>query len=121
MMRRILLIDDEPDIRAIARIAIEVVAGWEWTEADSGLAGLEVARATTPDAVLIDVMMPGMDGIATASAFRADSALRELPLILLTAKSMDDRHEWLVNGILPKPFDPMTLGNDIARILGWDT
>ncbi len=120
-MRRILLIDDEPDIRAIARVAIEVVAGWECVEADSGLAGLEVALDTRPDAVLIDVMMPGLDGIGTASAFRADKDLRDLPLILLTAMSMDDHHEWLVDGVLAKPFDPMTLGKDIARILRWDT
>jgi two-component system, OmpR family, alkaline phosphatase synthesis response regulator PhoP len=120
-MRRILLIDDEPDIRAVARVAIEVVSGWEYVEADSGLTGLEVARATAPDAVLIDVMMPDLDGIATAGAFRSDKDLRNLPLVLLTAKSMDDRHEWLVDGVLAKPFDPMTLGNDIARILGWDT
>lgn len=120
-MRRILLIDDEPDIRAVARIAIEVVAGWECVEAESGLAGLKIARTSLPDAVLIDVMMPGLDGIATANAFRADKDLGGLPLILLTAKTLDNPHEWLVDGVLAKPFDPMTLGNDIARILEWDT
>ncbi len=119
-MRRILLIDDEPDIRAIARVAIEVVAGWECDEAASGLLGLEAARGATPDAVLIDVMMPGLDGIATASAFRADKDLCGIPLLLLTAKTLSDRREWLVDGVLAKPFDPMTLGDDIARILGWD-
>ncbi|NTV39927.1 MAG: response regulator [Demequinaceae bacterium] len=119
-MRRILLIDDEPDIRAVARLAIEVVAGWECVEAESGLAGLDVARASAPDAVLIDVMMPGLDGFATASAFRSDTELCGLPLVLLTAKTLDDNVEWLVDGVLAKPFDPMTLGKDIARILGWD-
>ncbi len=119
-MRKILLIDDEPDIRAVARVALEMVSGWEMVEADSGARGLALARETRPDAVLIDFMMPEMDGLATVNALRADPACATMPLIFLTAKSLGDSFDWLVNGVISKPFDPMTLGDDIASRLGWE-
>jgi len=118
-MRRILLIDDEPDIRAVARVAIEVVAGWACDEAASGAEGLAAARELKPDAVLIDMMMPGMDGIATAEAFRADADCAAIPLLFLTANGPGGDPNWLVDGVIGKPFDPMTLGNVIAQKLGW--
>lgn len=118
-MRRILLIDDEPDIRAVARVAIEVISGWEFVEADSGSRGLDVARETRPDAALIDFMMPYMDGVATAKAFRADPECATIPLIFLTAKTLDQNEGWIVDGVIAKPFDPTTLGQDVARMLGW--
>ncbi len=119
-MRRILLIDDEPDIRAVARVAIEVVAGWEFVEAESGSLGLALARDAMPDAALIDFMMPRMDGPATVNAFRADPQCSTIPLIFLTAKSLGGSHDWLVDGVIAKPFDPLTLGHDIAQRLGWE-
>ncbi len=119
-MRRILLIDDEPDIRAVARVAIELVAGWEMVEADSGERGLEIAREAQPDAALIDYMMPQMDGPATVKALRADPECSTIPLIFLTAKDLGDSHDWLIDGVIAKPFDPLTLGHDIAQRLGWE-
>jgi len=118
-VRRILLIDDEPDIRAVARVAIEVVAGWACDEAASGTEGLAAARELKPDAVLIDMMMPGMDGLATAEAFRADAECSSIPLLFLTANGPGGDPSWLVDGVIGKPFDPMTLGTVIAQKLGW--
>ena len=120
-MRHVLLIDDEPDIRAVARMSIELVAGWQFSEASSALAGLDMARSVKPDVVLVDVMMPGIDGITAAHEFRADAECSSIPLIFMTASTIDESSRWLADGVIRKPFDPMTLGDDIARLLGWTT
>ncbi|HEX6912882.1 MAG TPA: response regulator, partial [Longimicrobium sp.] len=86
MSRKILLVDDEDDIREVAQMSLEMTAGWEVVTASSGADGLRVAAAERPDAILLDVMMPGMDGPATARALKADEGTAGIPIILLTAK-----------------------------------
>src|ERR1051326_1787422 len=87
--RRLLLIDDEDDVREVARLSLELVARWEVVTASSGAEGIERAVVEQPDAILLDVMMPGMDGAATYAHLRSNPATREIPVVLLTAKSFN--------------------------------
>jgi CheY-like chemotaxis protein len=110
-------------LREVAKVALEMVAGWEVSTAGSGLEAQRIALAEHPDALLLDVMMPGMDGPSTVLALRQDPATRDIPVIFLTAKVGGGGHaQWdhlEVAGVIPKPFDPMTLSAEVARLLGW--
>jgi CheY-like chemotaxis protein len=120
---RILIIDDEDDIREVAALSLESVAGWEVIVAGSGAQGLARAIEHQPDAILLDVMMPGMDGPTTFRELRKNPGTSKIPVLLLTAKvqSSDQRRfaDLGVNGVLFKPFDPLTLHTQIATVLGW--
>jgi CheY-like chemotaxis protein len=83
--RRILIVDDEDDIREVAQVSLELVGQFEVLTAASGSAGIETARATQPDAILLDVMMPDMDGPTTLARLQADPATRDIPVVFLTA------------------------------------
>ncbi|MGB6975599.1 MAG: response regulator [Terracidiphilus sp.] len=124
MPHRILIIDDEDDIREIAAMSLETVAGWEVMVANSGAQGLVRAGTYKPDAILLDVMMPGMDGPTTFRELRKNPATEKIPVLLLTAKvqASDQRRfaDLDVAAVLVKPFDPLTLSRQIAEILGWE-
>ena len=119
MSRRLLLVDDEDDIRAIARLSLESVGGWQVTPASSGADALEAAAGTAFDAILLDVMMPELDGPTTLERLR--SAGVEAPVVFLTAKvQAGDRRALEATGaagILAKPFDPMQLPAELDRVL----
>ena len=123
MSRKILLVDDEDDIREVAQMSLEMTAGWDVVTASSGADALRLAAAERPDAILLDVMMPGMDGPATARALRAADDTARIPIILLTAKvQAADRKRFDdlgVAGVLSKPFDPMELAAQVSGVLGW--
>lgn len=120
---RILLIEDEEHIREIAQVSLESIGGWDVLSAASGPEGLDIAQSEKPDAILLDVMMPDMDGPTTFRRLQDDDATRDIPVILLTAKVQPaDRRrfdELGVAAVLSKPFDPMTLSVQVARALGW--
>lgn len=124
MVYRILIIDDEDDIREVAALSLESVAGWEVIVAGSGPQGLARAIEYQPDAILLDVMMPGMDGPSTFRELRKNPATARIPVLLLTAKvqSSDQRRfaDLGVDGVLFKPFDPLNLHKQIASTLGWE-
>jgi CheY-like chemotaxis protein len=124
MTRRILIIDDEDDIREVAGLSLETVAGWEVVLADSGAQGLARAAEHQPDAVLLDVMMPGMDGPTTFRELRKNPITSHIPVILLTAKvqSSDQKRfaDLGVEAVLFKPFDPLNLSDQISAVLGWE-
>ncbi len=124
MVHRILIIDDEDDIREVAAMSLESVAGWEVIMASSGAQGLVRAAEYLPDAILLDVMMPGMDGPTTFRELRKNPRTARIPVLLLTAKvqSSDQRRfaDLGVEAVLFKPFDPMTLSSEIANVLGWN-
>ncbi len=124
-MHRVLIIDDEDDIREVASLTLEATAGWHVSTAASGSEGLEVAAAEQPELILLDVMMPEMDGPTTFRAMQNDSRTSRIPVILLTAKvqGVDQRRfaDLGVAAILFKPFDPMTLAQQIADVLDWET
>ena len=123
MSRRILIIDDENDIREVAALSLETVAGWEVLTAPDGAAGIISAAAEQPDAILLDVMMPEMDGPATFRELQKNPATAQIPVLLLTAKvQANDQKRFAdlgVRAVLFKPFDPMTLSQQIADALGW--
>ena len=124
MSHRILIIDDEDDIREVAGLSLETVAGWEVVLADSGAQGLARAAEHQPDAILLDVMMPGMDGPTTFRELRKNPITSHIPVILLTAKvqSTDQKRfaDLGVEAVLFKPFDPLTLSDQISAVLGWE-
>jgi CheY-like chemotaxis protein len=124
-MRRILIIDDEDDIREVAALSLEAIAGWEILTASSGAAGIAIAAAahTKPDAILMDVMMPEVDGPTTFGLMQQNPAVAGIPVLLLTAKvqGIDQRRfaNLGVTAVLFKPFDPLTLAQQISDALGW--
>lgn len=123
MSKRVLIIDDEDDIREVAQVSLEMVRSWTILTAGSGTEGLAKARKEQPDAVLLDVMMPDMDGPTTFQKLQADPTTRHIPVILLTAKvqSIDRRRfaDLGVRAVITKPFDPMRLADQIAEAAGW--
>jgi CheY-like chemotaxis protein len=122
-MRRILIIDDEDDIREVAALSLESVAGWQVYTASSGAEGMRVAAAELPDAILMDVMMPAMDGPTTFREMQKMPNLAGIPVILLTAKVQGvDQRRFAglgVTAVLFKPFDPLTLAEQMSAALGW--
>lgn len=118
--RRILLVDDEEEVRLVAKMALESVGGFEVRECASGAEALAVAGAADVDLVLLDVMMPGMDGIAALDALRRIPGMRTTPIIFMTAKVQPSEIRSYLShgaiGVIPKPFSPMDLSGQIRRI-----
>jgi CheY-like chemotaxis protein len=121
--RQVLVVDDDEMLREVAKVSLEMVGGWRVLTAASGQEAHRLAAAEQPDALLLDVMMPGMDGPSTVVALQRDPVTRDIPVIFLTAKVGGEGHDqWNhlpVVGVIPKPFDPMTLSAEVARLLGW--
>jgi CheY-like chemotaxis protein len=122
-MKRILVIDNEPYIQEVTQISLETVVGWEVLTAGSGKEGLVVAEREQPDAILLDVMMPDMDGPTTFKQLQSNPLTCRIPVILLTAKVQDsDRRRYQEMGMtatIAKPFDPLQLASQVAEALGW--
>ncbi len=121
--RHILIVDDEDDIREIASLTLELTQGWEVNKASSGREAIDKALTLKPDAILLDVMMPEMDGPSTFRLLQADARTSSIPVIFLTAKvQAADKRGFLqlgVCGVIAKPFDPLTLAAEIAERLSW--
>lgn len=121
-LQRILMVDDESDIRTVAGLSLTVVGGFTVEMCGSGPEALERASAFGPDLLLLDVMMPGMDGPTTLARLREIPALRQTPAIFMTAKVQPNEIAQLVAcgamDVLAKPFDPMTLPDALRRIWG---
>jgi CheY-like chemotaxis protein len=122
--RRILVIDDENDIREIAQLSLEMMGGWTVLTARSGQEGIDKAIAAQPEAILLDVMMPEMDGPTTLQQLQANAVTKHIPVIFLTAKVQSaDRRQFGALGVtafIAKPFDPLTLASQVATALGWE-
>jgi DNA-binding response OmpR family regulator len=117
---RVLVIDDEPPIRLLCRVNLEA-EGMTVLEAADGPSGLDVAKEETPDVILLDVMMPGLDGWSVAEQLLEDSRTREIPIIFLTARAeFRDRARGLdIGGIeyITKPFNPIELAPTVRDLL----
>jgi len=124
MTKCVLVIDDDPQIRAVASASLSLVGNWEVLAAASGADGVAQATASGPDAILLDVMMPGMDGPATLRQLQASPATSHIPVIMLTATLGADGgppvFDLPVAAVIPKPFDIMGLASQVAAALGWD-
>jgi CheY-like chemotaxis protein len=120
-IRKVLLVDDEDDIRTIGKVSLSRVGGWETVLASSGAEALTKAAAERPDLILLDVMMPGMDGPTTFGQLRAQEATAKTPVIFMTAKIQKQEVARYLElgavGVIGKPFDPMTLPAEIKRLL----
>jgi CheY-like chemotaxis protein len=121
--KKILIVDDEDHIREIASVSLELTRDWQISTAASGAEALRVAPEVRPDAILLDVMMPEMDGPTTFRHLQSDPATRDIPVIFLTAKvqAADRRRfsELGVRSMIAKPFDPLRLATDVAAALQW--
>ena len=117
----ILLVDDEDDIRDVAQLAFESAGDFVVDTAHNGRAGLEKARTLKPDLILLDVMMPELDGPHTLALLRESPETQEIPVIFLTAKVQTaDKRNLLAlgaRGIIAKPFDPLLLPEQVLEIL----
>ena len=121
MSKRILIIDDDRDIREATQLCLEILGEWEVMSAGSGKEGLVTAAAEHPDAILLDVMMPEMDGLATFETLQDTPVTKNIHVILLTAKAQpaEKRHftQLCVAGVITKPYDPFTLADQITKVL----
>lgn len=116
---RVLIIDDDADIRLIARLSLGHIGGMEVIEAASGLEGVQKANDERPDVILLDMMMPIMDGCATLTALRAQPGSATIPVVFLTAKGVALERITLLGaaGVLTKPFDPRRLSEDLRALI----
>jgi CheY-like chemotaxis protein len=124
-MKTILLVDDDDHVREVAQMCLEMMGGWRVIAVASGADAVEAAERLAPDAILLDVMMPDMDGPATFHELRRIPGLGSVPIVFLTAKVQPSELRVLdelgAAGVLPKPFDPVTLSAELARVLGWSS
>ncbi|MBU8900767.1 hypothetical protein DRW03_35795 [Corallococcus sp. H22C18031201] len=120
-LRKVLLVDDEDDIRTIGQLSLSRVGGWQTVLASSGAEALEKAASESPDLILLDVMMPGMDGPTTFGKLRAQSSTATTPIIFMTAKIQKQEVARYLElgalGVIGKPFDPMTLPQEIRKLV----
>lgn len=120
--RRILIIDDEADIRVIAKASLQITRNWDVIAAASGSEGLTIAQVKQLDAILLDVMMPEMDGLDTLKALKANPATQHIAVILLTATVKVATPQYAALGakaVIVKPFDPGLLADQIETALEW--
>jgi two-component system, OmpR family, response regulator len=119
-LERILYVEDDPDIQTVATLALEVVGGFNVKVCSSGEQALDEAVSFSPDMILLDVMMPGMDGPTTLLALRKLASLKNVPAAFMTAKVQPHEVDQLIafgaESVIAKPFDPMTLSSQVTSI-----
>ncbi|MDY6901076.1 MAG: response regulator, partial [Cyanobacteriota bacterium] len=122
-IKKILVVDNEEYIQEVTKICLETTTKWQVITASSGNEGIKKAELEKPDAILLDVMMPGMDGITAFKCLQQNSQTKEIPVIILTATIQNsDNHRYKDLGIkaaIAKPFSPLTLAQEISEVLGW--
>lgn len=121
--KRVLLIEDEEAIQTVVKFGLNISAGWSVIAAMSGPEGIDRAQAEQPDIILLDVMMPDMDGLTTFQHLRQHPETRSIPVILLTAKAQAAEKRVFqktgVDGVITKPFNSLELAEEIIQILNW--
>lgn len=122
-IKSILLIDDEINLAQVIAVCLESFKGWKVIVANSGKEGLRLLATIKPDAILLDVMMPEMDGISVYQNLQKNPDTRHIPVIFLTAKvQVSDRERFAQLGIvgtIAKPFEPLKIADQIAELLDW--
>jgi CheY-like chemotaxis protein len=120
-IEKVLLVDDDQNIRFLVQMALEGLTTWVVLVAESGLEALTIAQHEKPDLILLDMMMPGMDGQTTYNRLKEQGSLATVPVIFMTAKvqthEVEDHLKLGAAGVIAKPFDPMTLHTEIMRIV----
>jgi CheY-like chemotaxis protein len=124
MFKQVLVIDDETAIQEVIQCCLEDIGGWQVWLASSGAEGLKLAQQHLPDGILLDVMMPELDGLATLKQIRATPIIQSIPVAFLTARAQySDRLQFShldVVGLIVKPFDPIALVDQIVATFGWE-
>jgi CheY-like chemotaxis protein len=118
---RVVLVDDDPDLRKLVKLTLEFTAGWEVEVAADGAEGIEAVRAHRPDVAVVDLMMPGMDGYEVCERLKGDPETAAIPVVFLTArKELDEARvkELGVAGVVIKPFEPDELAEELLRLSG---
>lgn len=120
-MIRVLYVDDEPDIREIALLALSLDPEFEVRSAASGLDALRIVSQWYPDIILLDVMMPGLDGPGTLVKLRDEAATSSMPVVFITARAQSQDMQSFAalgaRGVIAKPFDPVTLAQQVRGFL----
>lgn len=119
-LKTILYVDDEPDIREVVQMSLSLVDGLDVQVCESGERALQLLPQLRPDLLLLDVMMPGMDGPSTLQRMRTIPALAKIPVVFMTAKAMPQEvarfRELGAVSVIAKPFDPIQLGNQVIAV-----
>jgi two-component system OmpR family response regulator len=119
-LKSVLYVDDEPDIREVVEMALNLVSGITVKTCGSGASALQLLPSFMPDLVLLDVMMPGLDGPATLARMRSDAVLSRIPVVFMTAKALPQEVDRFMSlgavGVISKPFDPMHLAARVQEI-----
>lgn len=121
MSKTILVVDDEEDVRALIQLGLEMQAGWKVLNSKSGEEAISIAEIQQPDVILLDLMMPNMDGKATLKKLKDNPNTQQIPVILMTAKSKHSVEESFANldvaEIFTKPLRPLNLAQQISEVL----
>ncbi|MFN3361621.1 MAG: response regulator [Pseudanabaenaceae cyanobacterium] len=121
--KNVLVIDDQPDMCKIIQASLEELADWNVVTTTSGEEGLNFLKTFTFDVILLDVSMPHLDGISVYKGLRQNEKLKDIPVILITAKVSNKDYkryrELDIAGVIPKPFNALQLAQQICQILGW--
>ena len=116
-LSKILMAEDESDIQAVAKLALESIGGFDVKMCDNGQLAIDAINEFQPDLILLDYMMPELDGPSTIKKLKANNDYANIPVIFLTAKSREDEIKELIDlgaiGVINKPFDPMSLADTI--------
>jgi CheY-like chemotaxis protein len=119
-LRTVLYVDDEPDIRQIVQMSLGLAPQLTIHTAESGEDALRLAGELRPDLIMLDVMMPGLDGPGTLQRLRSNPTLAPIPVVFMTAKAMPDEmarfRQLGAAGVIPKPFDPMRLAQQVLTL-----
>lgn len=121
--KKVLIVDDDDNVRRVLEITLQATTDWEILEAASGREGLTLADTQHPDVILLDVMMPDLDGVETFRQLQAKITTQAIPVIFLTAKALANEQQKLKNlgiqGLIAKPFEAASLGKQICGLLHW--
>jgi CheY-like chemotaxis protein len=121
--KRLLTIDDEEAIQTVVKVGIRMAAGWEVLSASGGKMGIEIAQRELPDVILLDMMMPEMNGLETFKALQANPITAKIPVIFITATAQSDEgrqfNDLGIVGTIAKPFNALDLPDLITKMLNW--
>ncbi|MES2504809.1 MAG: response regulator [Myxococcota bacterium] len=119
-LKKILYVEDVDDIRVIGEIAIGMNKSWEVISSSSGTDALQKASELLPDLIILDAMMPGMDGLSTMRALKSQDITKNIPVIFMTSKiQREEKAQYLAEGaigVISKPFEPMGLAKEVQQI-----
>jgi CheY-like chemotaxis protein len=122
--KQLLLIDDNEDNRTLVKFALETHTGWEVSTASDGIKGITKAELERPDVILLDLLMPGLDGLTVYEVLKSNLFTCTIPIIFMTAltqeKVLAELENTLADGVITKPFDVINLDSQIAEMCDWE-